>query len=47
MDPFGTMFDFDFDGQTSPEEEVLGLMMMEECFRENDRESDDDDDPER
>ena len=46
MDFFGDMFDFDGDGQTSPEEEVLGLMMMDECFREENEDSNDEDDPE-
>lgn len=34
MNFFGDMFDFDGDGETSAEEEVLGLMMMNECFQE-------------
>ena len=45
MDFFGDMFDFDGDGQTSPEEEVLGLMMMDECFRENEDSEEDEEEP--
>lgn len=38
MDLWGSMFDFDMDGHTDMEEELLGLMMMDECFREEDSE---------
>ena len=41
MDFFGDMFDFNGDGETSMEEEVMGLMMLDECFGE-DEDSDED-----
>lgn len=45
MNFFGDMFDFDGDGETSLEEEVLGLMMVNECFHEEeDRDNTEEDD---
>lgn len=40
MAPWGGIFDFNFDGKTSWEEQALGLMIINECMKED---SDDDD----
>lgn len=34
-DIFGGLFDFDGNGTTSPDEEFLGYMMMEDCLKED------------
>ena len=40
MAPWGGIFDFNFDGKTSWDEQALGLMIINECMKED---SDDDD----
>ena len=39
MAPWGGIFDFNFDGKTSWDEQTLGLMIINECMKED---SDDD-----
>lgn len=41
MAPWGGIFDFNFDGKTSWDEQALGYMIINECMKED---SDDDDD---
>ena len=38
MDLFGGLFDLNGDGETTMDEELLGLMMMNECFQEEEEE---------
>ena len=40
MAPWGGIFDFNFDGKTSWDEQALGLMIINECMKE-DRDDDD------
>ena len=37
MGLFGDLFDFNGDGVATPEEEILGLMMMDDMMREEEK----------